>query len=165
MNMRLSEALDGIETVKGMAQEDNEVGRFRENAQHFRNSVVRQGNVEARFIPMLLFVLASAFGLLHAMLLFRQGLINIGDVVAYFGLIQLFGFPTFTSLWAYSQVSMGVSGARRVLELINREDNLDQNLSGFTEPMQGEIEFRNVSFAYWRCIFRKCLLPQNPVKQ
>jgi ATP-binding cassette subfamily B protein len=148
MNTRLSEALDGIETVKGMAQEGNEVDRFRENAHHFRNSVIRQGNVEARFIPMLLFVLASAFGLLHAMLLFRQGLINIGDVVAYFGLIQLFGFPTFTSLWAYSQVSMGVSGAKRILELINREDNLDQNLSGFAGPMHGQIEFRNVSFAY-----------------
>jgi ATP-binding cassette, subfamily B, bacterial len=148
MNTRLSEALDGIETVKGMAQEQNEVSRFREKARQFRNAVVRQGNVEARFIPMLLLVLASAFGFLHAILLYRQGLINVGDVIAYFSLIQLFGFPTFTSLWAYSQVSLGVSGAKRILELINREDNLDQNLSGFTGPMQGQIEFRNVSFAY-----------------
>ncbi len=148
MNTRLSEALDGIETVKGMAQEQNEVDRFHERARQFRNAVVRQGNVEARFIPLLLLVLASAFGLLHAMLLYRQGLINVGDVVGYFSLIQLFGFPTFTSLWAYSQVSSGVSGARRILELINREDNLDQNISGFTGPMQGQIEFRSVSFAY-----------------
>ena len=148
MNTRLSEALDGIETVKGMAQEENEICRFGENARQFRNAVVRQGNVEARFIPLLLLVLAEAGGLLHATLLYRQGLLDVGGVIAYFSLIQLFGFPTFTSLWAYSQVSLGVSGARRILELINRENNLDQNLTGYTGPMRGEIEFRNVSFAY-----------------
>ena len=148
MNTRLSEALDGIETVKGMAQEENEICRFGENARQFRNAVVRQGNVEARFIPLLLLVLAEAGGLLHATLLYRQGLLDVGGVIAYFSLIQLFGFPTFTSLWAYSQVSLGVSSARRILELINRENNLDQNQTGYTGPMRGEIEFRNVSFAY-----------------
>lgn len=148
MNTRLSEALDGIETVKGMAQEENEISLFSANARQYRNAVVRQGNVEARFIPLLLLVLAEAVGLLHAVLLFRQGLLDVGGVIAYFSLLQLFDFPTFTSLWAYSQVSLGVSGARRILELINRENNLDQNLAGFSGPMQGEIEFRNVSFAY-----------------
>ena len=148
MNTRLSEALDGIETVKGMAQEENEICRFGENARQFRNAVVRQGNVEARFIPLLLLLLAEAGGLLHATLLYRQGLLDVGGVIAYFSLIQLFGFPTFTSLWAYSQVSLGVSSARRILELINRENNLDQNQTGYTGPMRGEIEFRNVSFAY-----------------
>jgi len=148
MNTRLSEALDGIETVKGMAQEENEIHRFGEHARKFRNAAVRQGNVEARFIPLLLLVLAQAGGLLHAILLYRQGLLDVGGVIAYFSLIQLFDFPTFTSLWAYSQVSLGVSGARRILELINRETNLDQNLSGYVGSMLGEIEFRNVSFAY-----------------
>jgi len=148
MNTRLSEALDGIETVKGMAQEESEISLFRANARQFRNAAVRQGNVEARFIPLLLLVLAEAIGLLHAILLFRQGLIDVGGVIAYFSLLQLFEFPTFTSLWAYSQVSLGVSGARRILELINKENNLDQNLAGFTGSMLGEVEFRNVSFAY-----------------
>jgi len=148
LNTRLAEALDGIETVKGMAQEQNEVERFDANARRYRNAAVRQGDVEARFVPLLLLGLAEAGSLLHAMLLFRQGLINLGDVVAYFSLIQLFGFPTFTSLFAYSQVSLGLAGARRILELINRETNLDQNQSGYTGPMHGAIEFRNVSFAY-----------------
>lgn len=148
MNTRLSEALDGIETVKGMAQEETEVCRFGENARRFRDAVVRQGNVEARFLPLLLLVLAEAGGLLHAVILYRQGLIDVGSVIGYFSLIQLFGFPTFTSLWAYSQVSLGISGARRILELINRENNLDQNLAGYAGEMRGEVEFRDVSFAY-----------------
>lgn len=148
LNTRLAEAIDGIETVKGMAQEDSEVGRFENNARHYRDAFVRQGDVEARFVPLLLLGVAQAAGLFHSLFLYRQGLLNLGGVVAYFGLLQLFGFPTFTSLFAYSQVSLGIAGARRILELINRENNLDQNVQGHRGQMRGEVEFRQVNFAY-----------------
>lgn len=148
LNTRLAEAIDGIETVKGMAQENEEVGRFEENAGAYRDAVVRQGDVEARFIPLLLLGLAEAGGLLHALLLFNRGLVDVGGVIGYFGLIQLFGFPTFTSLFAYSQVSLGIASARRILELINRETQLDQNKAGYSNPARGEIEFKNVTFSY-----------------
>lgn len=148
LNTRLAEAIDGIETVKGMAQEDSEVGRFENNARHYRDAFVRQGDVEARFVPLLLLGVAQAAGLFHSLILYRQGLLNLGGVVAYFGLLQLFGFPTFTSLFAYSQVSLGIAGARRILELINRENNLDQNVQGHRGQMRGEVEFRQVNFAY-----------------
>jgi ATP-binding cassette, subfamily B, bacterial len=148
LNSRLSEALDGIETVKGMAQEETEISRFILNARRYRDAFVRQGNVEARFLPLLLLGLAEAGGLLHALLLYGQGLLDVGDVVAYFGLIQLFGFPTFVSLFSYSQVSSGVAGARRILELINTVTELDQNRAGHSGPMRGKLEFRNASFSY-----------------
>lgn len=148
LNSRLAEALDGIETVKGAAQEDVEVNLFKFNARRFRNLFVKQGNIEARFLPLLLLGLAEAGALLQALLLYNQGLIEVGDVIGYFGLIQLFGFPTFVSLFAYSQVSTGMSSARRILELINRETDLDQNRQGFIGNLAGAIEFRNVSFAY-----------------
>jgi ATP-binding cassette subfamily B protein len=148
MNSRLAEAIDGIETVKGMAQEQNEVERFGGNARRFRDAYIHQGDVEARFIPQLLLGFAEAGGLLHSLILYHQGALDVGQVVAYFGLIQLFGFPTFTSLFAYSQISLGIAGARRILELINRETDLDQNEQGFCGSMRGEIEFRNVRFKY-----------------
>ncbi len=148
LNSRLAEAIDGIETVKGMAQEGMEVQRFVSNARSYRDAFVKQGDIEARFLPLLLMGLAQAGGLLHAILLYRQGAINLGDVVAYFGLLLLFGFPTFASLFAYSQVSSGIAGARRILELMNRENNLDQNLSGYAGPMRGEVEFNEVGYIY-----------------
>jgi len=148
LNTRLAEAVDGIETVKGMAQEKEEVSRFRQNARRFRDAFVHQGETEARFLPLLLMGIASAAGLFHALYLFYLGEISTGDVVAYFGLLQLLRFPTFVSLFAYSQVSLGVSGAARILELINRETDLDQNTAGINKKMAGEIEFKDVFFAY-----------------
>ena len=148
MNTHLSETLDGVEIMKGAAQEGAEVDTFVTNARRVRNAFVRQGDIEARFIPNLLIGLAYAFGLFHALLLFRAGLINTGAVVAYFGLLRMLEFPTFTSSFAYTQISLGISGARRILDLMNQETNLDQNASGLTRKIQGEIEFRDVSFAY-----------------
>jgi ATP-binding cassette subfamily B protein len=113
-----------------------------------RDAFVRQGDLEASFVPTLLLGLAYAGGLVHALLLFRAGAIDTGAVVGYFGVLRLFEFPSFASSFAYTQISLGVSGARRVLELINRETDLDQNAAGHTGRIRGEIEFRDVCFEY-----------------
>ena len=148
MNTHLSESLDGVEVVKGASQENAEVDRFVMNARRVRDAFVRQGDLEGRYVAMLLLGSAYAFGLFHALWLFRNGQLDLGAVVAYFGLLRLLEFPTFTSTWAYSQISLGISGARRILELINRETKLDQNAAGYAEAMRGEVEFRNVDFSY-----------------
>jgi ATP-binding cassette subfamily B protein len=148
MNTHLSESLDGVEVVKGASQENAEVDRFVMNAQRVRHAFVRQGDLEGRYVAMLLLGSAYAFGLFHALLLFRSGQIDLGAVVAYFGLLRLLDFPTFVSTFAYSQISLGISSARRILELISRETNLDQNAQGYADAMKGEVEFRNVSFSY-----------------
>ena len=148
MNTHLSEALDGVETMKGAAQEGTEIERFVTNARRVRQAFVRQGDLEARFLPMLLLGVAYAVGMFHALLLYRAGEISVGAVVAYFGLLRLLEFPTFASTFAYSQISLGVSGARRILELINRETDLDQNAAGFEGAIKGEVEFTDVCFEY-----------------
>jgi len=148
MNIRLTEALDGIETVKGAAQEEAEVSLFNRQARRVRDAFVRQGDLEARFVPMLLYGMALGGGLLHALILFRQGEIEIGAVVAYVGLLEMLMFPTFASTFAYTQVSLGMASARRILELINSETHLDQNVDGFAGTMRGEICFRQAAFSY-----------------
>lgn len=148
MNTHLSEALDGVETMKGAAQEDAEIERFVTNARRVREAFVKQGDLEAKFLPMLLLGITYAAGLFHSLLLYRAGEITIGGVVAFFGLLRLLEFPTFASTFAYSQISLGLSGARRILELINRESDLDQNAAGFAGEMKGDVEFSEVCFEY-----------------
>ncbi len=148
MNIHLAEALDGVEVMKGAAQEEAEVRRFEENARRVRAANVRQGDLEARFIPLLMFAVALGVGLFHAILLYRQGILQVGDIVAYMGLLLMLDFPTWTSIWAYSQISLGLAGARRILELMNRENNLDQNEAGYAGTIRGEVEFRGACFSY-----------------
>ncbi len=148
LNIRLAESLDGVETVKGAAQEFSEIALFKENVKRYKQAAVEQGKKEARFLPLLLYGIALAAGLLHALLLFHAGRIDLGQVVGYFGLLLMLDFPTFASLWAYSKISLGLAGGKRILELMNRENNLDQNAAGYAKPMRGEVEFRLVGFKY-----------------
>jgi ATP-binding cassette, subfamily B, bacterial len=148
LNSRLSEVLDGIETVKSASQEQTEIELFKKNSTRYRNALVWQGDVEARFIPLLLLSLAYAGGLLHSLYLLRLGLIGAGDVVAYFGTLILLEFPAYVSIFAYSQISLGLAGARRILELITPENPLDQNVKGHSQAMEGGIKFEDICFSY-----------------
>jgi len=148
LNARLTEAVEGIETVKGAAREADEIGLFKQNARAFRDAFVERGKIEARFLPLLLLGVGQGLAFMHSLYLYRGGAINVGDLVSYMGLISLFSFPTFVSLFAYSQVSTGYSSAGRILELIRQETELDQNQGGHAAPIQGAIRFEGVNFGY-----------------
>ncbi|MCA9981730.1 MAG: ABC transporter ATP-binding protein, partial [Anaerolineales bacterium] len=148
LNGRLAESIDGIEIVKGSASEGEEVDLFEVNAGEYRDAVVQQGRVEARFLPLLLLGLTNGIGFSHALYLYLQGVISVGDVIGYMGLLTLFGFPTFVSLFAYSQVSRGMAGARRVLALINARNDMDENAAGHTGRIVGSLTFEDVDFSY-----------------
>jgi ATP-binding cassette subfamily B protein len=148
MNSRLAEDLDGIETVKSVAQEGDEIELFKHNSLAYRDAFVKKGDQEAVFIPVLLLSLALGLGLLHAILLAQNGLIQLGGVVAYFYSLALLGFPTYSSIYSYSQLTLGVAGAKRLLETMNTVNDLDQNLEGRAQPIRGEVVFDHVSFTY-----------------
>ena len=148
LNAGLAEAVEGVEVVKGAAREAQEVAKFETNAAAYRDAYVRQGALEARSFTMLLLPIGLTAGFAHAMLLFMQGQLSVSDVVTYNYLLLLFGFPSFVSVFAFSQVSLGLVAARRILELISSETELDQNPAGRAAPMEGAISFEHVNFAY-----------------
>ncbi len=148
MNAGLAEAIAGIEIVKANVQERYERAKFTHNAGLFRDYFVRQGEIQARYLPMLMFSLAWAGGFLHALLLWRAGVISLGQVVTFMGLMSVFRFTTFISIFSFNLVQLGAASAERILVLINTETELDENEAGVAHPIQGEVVFENVSFSY-----------------
>ena len=148
LNSRLSEDIDGIETVKAAGQEEKEIELFRSNTQAHRDATIALGDIESRFIPLLLLALAMGFGLLHALILAQNGQIELGSVLTYFSALSMLGFPTNTSIRSYSMISSGLAGAKRLLSIMNSENNLDENAKGHTARIQGKVEFKDLSFSY-----------------
>lgn len=148
MNARLAETLDGLQVVKGAAQEAAERERFNALADTVAARFIEQGGVEARYLSNLLLLLAIVLGFIHSLVLYDYGLITIGDIVAFNGLLFLFGFPVFTSLTSLARLALGYASAERILAIINAETDLDQNSSGHEGVMRGEIVFENVDFGY-----------------
>jgi len=148
MNAGLAEAIAGIEVVKANVRERHEAQRFTRDARRFRDYFVQQGQLEARYLPLLMFSLAWAGGFLHALLLWRGGGITLGQVVTFMGLLGTLRFPTFISLFSFNLVQLGVASAERILEMINTKTELDENEAGVARPIRGEVVFEDVSFSY-----------------
>lgn len=148
MNSRLAEALEGLQVVKGTAQEENEIKRFTNLSDTVRDYYIQQGELEAKYLSFLLWGLAFVGALLHATILYNLGEILIGDVVAFVGQIYMYGFPVFTALFSVSRIASGYAGAKRILQILNHKTKLDQNVEGYGGELKGEIEFENVTFGY-----------------
>lgn len=148
MNAELAEAVSGIETVKANVQERYEWHKFTHNARAFRDYFIRQGEIQARYLPMLMLSFAWAVGLLHALWLWQAGRLTLGEVVTFMGLMGIFRFVTFISIFSFNLVQLGLASAERILKVINTETELDQNQAGLVQPIQGEVVFDRVSFSY-----------------
>jgi ATP-binding cassette, subfamily B, bacterial len=147
-NAVLEESISGIEVVKASAQEPFERHRFRRNARLFRDFFVRQGFIEARYLPLLLFGIATGGAFLHALSLYGQSLMTVPQIVAFMGLFNLIRFPAFISVFSFSLVQIGLASASRILNIIKTETELDENAGGHAAEIEGEIEFDDVSFAF-----------------
>jgi ATP-binding cassette, subfamily B, bacterial len=148
LNAGLEETISGIEVVKASAQEVYERKKFNQNARLFRDYFVRQGNIEARYLPVLLLGAAIGLSFLHGASLFAGGVIKISDLIGFMGLVGLLRFPTFISIFSFSLIQFGMAGAERILQLITAETDLDENKGGYDQTIKGEIVFENVSFGY-----------------
>ena len=148
MNAGLAETISGIEVVKSNAQEAYEEEKFVSDAAKFKDYFVRQGEIQARYLPMLVFSVAWAGAFLLGALLWQAGEISAGTVIAYMGLMGTLRFPTFISIFSFNLVQLGIASAGRILEIMNATGDLDENPGGVVSPIKGQVTFNNVNFAY-----------------
>ncbi|MFX1449421.1 MAG: ABC transporter ATP-binding protein, partial [Promethearchaeota archaeon] len=148
MNANLTETLSGIEVVKGSTQEQFELKKYLLNAKNYRDAFIKQGYIQAKYLPILFLALAMSAGFTHSIILFLNGEINIGQIISYSGLLTQLSFPTYISIWVFIIVKLAKAGAERLIELMNQETEIMEPIDGITKKINGNIEFENVSFKY-----------------
>ncbi|MBA7526964.1 putative multidrug export ATP-binding/permease protein [subsurface metagenome] len=151
MNTTLNETLTGIEVVKATVQEVGELEKYILNARGYRDAFIDQGKVQAKYIPFLILALTITFGLTHAIslnLILGNLLFPIGSIIGYLALLRQLRFPTQISLFVFAMVRVAITSAQRLLNLMNRETEIDENVEGISKSLEGRIKFENISFAY-----------------
>jgi ATP-binding cassette, subfamily B, bacterial len=148
LNAGLTESVAGIEVVKATAQESQEQRKFEQNASGYRDFFIKNGYIQAWYLPPLLLSIALVGGFLHGLFLVLHNQLSVGSLVAYMGLMVMLHFPAFISSWSFSLVQLGVAGAERILTILREETELDENQGGYNQVMRGDIVFEHVSFSY-----------------
>ena len=158
LNAFLQEHISGMRLVQIFGAENQEFQKFEAiNKKH------KDANVEAIwaysiFFPVVEILLAVAIGLmvwLGAGLLIKNKLTtsygtpaDVGLIVQFILLIGLLFRPIRFMAERFNTMQMGLVAARRVFQLLNRKDYIPNQGKQKIENLTGEIEFKNLNFAY-----------------
>jgi ATP-binding cassette subfamily B protein len=148
LNAGLTESVKGIEVVKATAQETQEQRKFEHSASRYRDFYIKNGYIQAWYLPTLLLSIALVFGFLQGLFLVLHNQLSVGGLVAFMGLMVMLHFPAFISSWSFSLVQLGVAGSDRILTILKEETELDENQDGYNQVMRGDIVFEHVYFSY-----------------
>ncbi len=148
MDDELNEKLSGIELVKSTAQESKEFEKYTGFAKKYKAASVQEGRIQAKYTPLLFIAVTITAGLAHAIYLYYQNRISIGAIIAYIGLLSLLRFPTNISIFVFAIVKLASASAERLLSVMNKETEIDENATGVEQAIKGKVKFENISFKY-----------------
>ncbi|TFV68944.1 ABC transporter ATP-binding protein [Blastococcus sp. CT_GayMR19] len=145
------EMLATISLVQVYGGADREARKFAEQSRAARDAVLQTGRLEAFFgftVAVLEAVGIAVVILLGARLVSSRAL-TAGDLIAFILLIQNMFKPIRKIIKHWNKVASVYASVERVGELLDRQPTVvDAPGAHPAPPLRGEIEFRDVSFAY-----------------
>jgi len=149
----LSGILSGIRVVKAFSQEGREVSRFSKASDYLTQTRRSVDYAVSAFNPMMGIVFQFG-GWIVWFVGGRdvlQGAMSLGELIAFFGYLAMFYGPLGTLSQFTNWLTQFVTQAHRIFEILDSPvEIIDAKDPQHVKPMQGRIEFQNVSFGYNR---------------
>jgi ATP-binding cassette subfamily B multidrug efflux pump len=153
ISARVQENLSGIRVVKSFCQEEAEIETFKRMNQEYVQKNLGLIRLWGTFYPSLelligiAFVVVLWFGGMQVI----AGKILLGSFVAFNTYLGMLVWPMIAFGWVINLVERGAASMGRINVILESKADIeddpgvrDQN----APPIEGEIEFRNLSFAY-----------------
>ena len=156
LNTRVGENISGNRVVKAFVRENFEIERFDKENEEYKNKAVENADIRIKYTP----VIEALCGLLPVILilfggyLVIKGEMTIGQLVTFNGLMWAFTQPINMFGHLVDNVQRFSASADRLYELYCTKPSIKNCENPICKDderapkVKGEIEFRNVSFAY-----------------
>ena len=149
----LAETVGGIRVTQGFVQQDRSSEIFDELVEDHSIYNINAARNRGLYLPALeinaqLFI---AFGVIFigGYRVLELGVADVGHLVTFFIMSQLFFQPVVTIGQMYDQALTAMAGAERVFNLLDTEpDWTDPPDAAKLPPIEGRVEFENVTFSY-----------------
>jgi ATP-binding cassette subfamily B protein len=150
MNAFLQEHITGMRVIQIFTAEEKEMDKFKAiNAEH------KRANIESImwfsiFFPLVEVVLASALGLLvwYGAIRVVHYETTIGALISFILLLNMLFRPLRMLADKFNTLQMGIVASERVFKLLEQETRIENTGTASAANVRGEIEFKNVEFAY-----------------
>ena len=151
VNGALNENITGVRVVQSMNRQDRNLELFDDkNDEHLQANLVAS-RLSSGLLPPVDILTAAAIGLA---LFFGAGMVGdgqlqVGALIAFVMYIQRFFDPIRNLTMQYTQLQRSMASGERIFNLLDTQPDLvDQSHARSIPKLQGEVEFRNVSFRY-----------------
>lgn len=150
INAAVESSVTGIRVTKAYTNAALEVEKFKKGDDEFVDSSRRAYDAMAKFHASTSFVtdVFNVFILIAGGLFLYAGRISFGDYSTFIVSVNLFINPVNTLIGFMEQFQNGVSGFKRFVEIMDEAPERDAPDAIELEDVRGEIEFRDVSYAY-----------------
>ena len=151
LNSRLSNNLSGITTIKSFATEAYEQERIEIDSEAYRQSNRRAIALSAAFVPLIRIIILFGFTatLLYGGMEAVAGTMSVGTYSVLVFLTQRLLWPLTRLGETLDQYQRAMASSKRVFDLLDTPIAIHSgNLSLPVDSVKGEIELRNVTFAY-----------------
>src|SRR5229473_2998452 len=152
ISARAQENFSGVRVIRAYAQEEAEIKTFEiSNGEYIARSLKL-----VRLMGMLWPTLETMLGLAIVLVLWMGGRevllhrMTVGDFVAFNTYMVQLTFPIIAMGWIISIYQRGTASLLRIHELMMEKPEIEDapGVNPSSEEVQGEIEFRNLTFAY-----------------
>ena len=152
LSARVQENLAGVRVVRAYAQEDAEIRGFDEPNREYVSRNVELIRTWSMFMPSLQALIGITFLIVlwqggHLVL---GGRISLGALIAFYSYLGILVWPMIALGWVTNIFQRGAASMGRLNYILAAQPQIDDR--GATvpaeQPVEGEIEFRNLTFAY-----------------
>ena len=152
LTTRAQENLSGIRVVKAYVREEYEIGLFRAMSWEYLKKNLVLARVQSIMWPLMFLlvgfslVITLYFGGLRVI----DGQLSIGTLTAFFGYLIMLIWPMIAFGWVINILQQGAASMARLVKILDQDpeikdtDGTDRSITS----IEGEIEFRNVSFRH-----------------
>jgi ATP-binding cassette, subfamily B, multidrug efflux pump len=152
LSARVQENLSGIRVVRAYAQEEDQIRKFDEPNREYVSRNIALIRTWSMFMPSLQALIGTTF----LIVLWRGGFqvmrneISVGSFVSFFTFLGLLVWPMIALGWVTNIFQRGAASMGRLNFILDAKPKIDDRQAGAkaAEVVQGDIEFRNLTFAY-----------------
>ena len=150
INASLESSISGIRVTKAFTNADKEEEKFQEGNGMFVNARRKAYKAMGQFHSMTSFItdVFNVIILIAGGFFLYDGQISFGDYSAFVVSVNLFISPVMTLINFMEQYQTGVTGFERFVEIMDQKPEEDAPGAVDIGEVQGDIEFRNVTYGY-----------------
>ncbi|MFX1425521.1 MAG: ABC transporter ATP-binding protein, partial [Promethearchaeota archaeon] len=128
--------------------EEDSVEKYKESALSYRDAGIEQGDIQAKYLPILLLSVTVTMGLTIGVIFDKAELLTIGQIIGLVGLLLRLRFPVNASIRSFLMAQEAMVGAKRLLEIMNEKSEIYDSDDAISKEIEGVIKFEDVSFSY-----------------